>query len=166
MFQSTPTPSIRLDGVLHANGVLLAGILTDFYRDYNRDYNWGSGFSIKAGLNLRLPKTRWAFSIANQVYRLYTWQGYDRNADWSLTPSGKPVNVQGDSSKATFNHFEAVVRYRLFNHLHVSAGVDFYRRFTHYDDIDAYIPEIQCHVHGLGIKSNQVGVHLMFTYKI
>lgn len=166
MFQSTPTPGIRLDGVLHANGVLLAGILTDFYRDYNRDYNWGSGFSIKAGLNLRLPKTRWAFSIANQVYRLYTWQGYDRNADWSLTPSGKPVNVQGDSSKATFNHFEAVVRYRLFNHLHVSAGVDFYRRFTHYDDIDAYIPEIQCHVHGLGIKSNQVSVHLMFTYKI
>lgn len=167
MFRSTPSPKLRIDGALHANAVILAGTLTDFYRDYHRNYNWGSGFSVKASLNLRLPETRWTFSIGNQLYRLYTWQGYDPNTDWSLTPAGKPVNVQGDSGSTTFNHFEFLARYRIFTRLHAAFGIDVYKRFTNYYDIEYTTPEsYPFKNHGLGINSKQVGLHLMLTYKI
>ncbi|MDE6163991.1 MAG: hypothetical protein K2F62_00160, partial [Muribaculaceae bacterium] len=144
--------------------LILAGILTDFYRDYNRNYNWGSGFSIKAEMSMRLPQSRWTFSVANQFYRLYTWQGYDPNTNWSLTPEGKPVNVQGDSGNATFNHFEALVRYRIFTRLHAALGIDVYKRFSFYKDIEHTGPDFR--VQGIGIDSKQVGIHLMLTYKI
>lgn len=166
MFRSTPSPKIRIDGSLHANAVVLAGILTDFYRDYHRNYNWGSGFSIKAALSMRLPQSRWTFSVANQFYRLYTWQGYDAGADWSMTPAGKPVNIQGDASTATFNHFETLIRYRIFTRLHAAFGLDVYNRLSNYKDINIFFPEPDSNWYGLKIKSTQVGVHLMFTYKI
>lgn len=118
-------------------------------------------------MNLRLPETRWTFSIGNQLYRLYTWQGYDPNTDWSLTPAGKPVNVQGDSGSTTFNHFEFLARYRIFTRLHAAFGIDVYKRFTNYYDIEYTTPEsYPFKNHGLGINSKQVGLHLMLTYKI
>jgi len=95
MFSYVPTKLMSFDGYLHLNGVILAGVLTDFYRDYHRNYNWGSGFSVKAGLNWALSDDIISFRIANQFYKIYTWSGYDANYDWSLTPEGKPGGCSG-----------------------------------------------------------------------
>lgn len=85
MFRYAPTKLMSFDGYLHFNGVILAGVLTDFYRDYHRNYNWGSGFSVKAGLNWALSDDRISVKIANQFYKIYTWSCYVANSDCPLT---------------------------------------------------------------------------------
>ena len=160
MFRYKPLPMLNIEGFFHLNGVVLAGILTDFYRDYHRNYNWGSGFAIKAGTKIRLWDDRLSLNLADQFYKVYTWNGYDPNFDWSTTPDGKPVNVQGDSSNSTFNHFEASLSYRLWEKLYLSGGFDMYVRNTHYDGLavdGSYNPRIE---------SKQLGFHLMLMYKL
>ena len=36
-----PSPSVNFEGFVHINALILGGVLTDFYRDYHRNYNWG-----------------------------------------------------------------------------------------------------------------------------
>lgn len=164
MTQYRPTKNIYLDGYAHLNGVLLAGILTDFYRDYHRNYNWGSGFSIKVGLNASFFKNKLIVNMANQFYHIFTWDGYDNDFDWSTSPDGKPINIQGDNSKAFFNHFEVNFKYRLWNRLFLAAGLDWYHRQTNYYGIKLYF--------GNGwtrtpiLESSQLGAHLMLTYAL
>ena len=159
-----PSRRLAIDGFLHANGVILGGVLTDFYRDYHRNYNWASGFSIKAGLNLVTARDRLNISITNQFYRLYTWKGYDMNYNWSTTPEGGPVDVQGDASHAIFNHLEAAVRYRLWRGLGLQLGLDFYRRHTHYESVTV---KVDNHIfYEPRVESKQIGCHLMFTYML
>ena len=52
MAQYKPANGFVMNGFVHANAVILGGVLTDFYRDYHRNYNWGSGFSIKVSTKL------------------------------------------------------------------------------------------------------------------
>ena len=162
MARYVPVPGIILDSYLHVNGVLLAGILTDFYRDYHRNYNWGSGFGVKAGVRAAMLDRRLIVNVANQFYRIYTWNGYDPDVNWSDTPEGKPVNVQGDTSNAIFNHLEATVKYRLWGRLYLAGGVDFYRRITNYSGLT--IEEGNVISNSPQIQSKQVGTHLMLSY--
>lgn len=162
MAQYAPSDDFVFDGYAHANGLILAGILTDFYRDYHRNYNWGSGFSIKAGINASLFKNRLIVSLSNRFYKVYTWKGYDQNYDWSTTPEGKPVNIQGDKSTSTFNHLDATLKLRLWKRLYLSAGADFYWRTTSYEDLE---------IRAWGgwtvyprVHSKQIGAHVMLTY--
>lgn len=160
MAKFIPAPSMTLDGYLHLNGVVLGGILTDFYRDYHRNYNWGSGFSVKAAVNWALANDKFSIRLANQFYRLYTWKGYDQNFDWSLTPDGAPVDVQGDRSNSSFNHLEVAVNYKLWKKLYITGGFDMYIRNTHYDGLkirETTSPRIE---------SKQLGLHIMLTYKL
>ena len=162
MAQYTLSPDFVFDGSVHANGLILAGILTDFYRDYHRNYNWGSGYSLKASINASLFRNRLIINLANQFYKVYTWKGYEKNADWSTAPEGKPVDIQGDRSSSTFNHLEAILKYRIFKRFYLSAGMDFYWRSTRYTDMQIR--------HGGGlmmyprVQSKQIGAHLMLTY--
>ncbi len=164
MAQYVPSDDFVFEGYFHANGLMLAGILTDFYRDYHRNYNWGSGFSLKAGINANLFKDRLIIGLANQFYKVYTWKGYDQNADWSTAPDGKPVNIQGDRSTSTFNHLEATMKCRLLKRLYLSAGVDLYWRSTSYDDLE--IREGNVSTKYPRVHSKQVGTRLMLTYQL
>ncbi|MBD5260687.1 MAG: DUF3943 domain-containing protein, partial [Bacteroides sp.] len=58
MVRFIPNPRMSIDGFAHLNLVALAGVSTDFYRDYHRNYSWGMGFSVKAGLNWALSDDR------------------------------------------------------------------------------------------------------------
>jgi len=162
MAQYVTPNDVVFDGYVHVNGLILAGILTDFYRDYHRNYNWGSGFSIKAGINVSLLKNRLIAGIANQYYKVYTWKGYDQNADWSSSPDGKPFNIQGDESNSTFNHLEASLKYRMWKRLYLTAGADFYWRTTNYTDLQ--IRDGVSVIVGPRVYSKQIGAHLMLTY--
>lgn len=164
MFRYAPTGLMSFDGYLHLNGVILAGVLTDFYRDYNRNYNWGSGFSVKAGLNWALSDDRISVRIANQFYGIYTWKGYDVDYEWSLTPEGKPVDVQGDASRSSFNHLEASVNYRLWKRIYLTGGIDYYSRRTEYTDMSIRLGNAT--ISSPIVNSRQLGFHLMLTYKL
>ena len=151
-----------MNAYLHANGIILGGILSDYYRYYHRNYNWGSGFAFKFGLNL-FYKQRFSLSFANQFYRLYTWKGYDRNNDWSQTPNGKPINVQGDRANANFNHFEAHVNYRIWKRLQASIGIDWFKRHMFYED-GVYFDDLNWGASNPIITSSQVALNFMLSY--
>jgi len=162
MLDSKFTPQLSMNAYLHANGIILGGILSDYYRSYHRNYNWGSGFAFKFGLNL-FYKQRFSLSFANQFYRLYTWKGYDRNNDWSQTPNGKPINVQGDRANANFNHFEAHVNYRIWKRLQASIGIDWFKRHMFYED-GVYFDDLNWGASNPIITSSQVALNFMLSY--
>lgn len=157
------SPRWSLDAYLHANAVVLGGILSDFYRFYHRNYNWGSGFSFKLGLNLNF-NNRFSINLANRFYKLYTWKGYDPDIDWSLTPGGEPVNVQGNTSHAIFSHTELRADYRIWQRLYATIGLDWYYRTSTYQHMMYFTEPINWGVSTPIIDSHQVGLHLMLTY--
>ena len=165
MAKFTPNPKMSLDGYFHANSLILAGVLTDFYRKYHRNYNWGSGFALKAGINWALADGRLLVQVADQAYRVYTWMNkYDSELGSELM-----VNVQGDKSRAWFNHFETSVSYRLWNNLFLTAGLDLYHRRTNYTDtlVKVYddFGQPTSWTYQPQIDSNQLGIHFMLTYR-
>lgn len=164
MFRYAPLRPMTFDGYLHFNGVILAGVLTDFYRDYHRNYNWGSGFSVKMGLNWSIAGDKLSMRFANQFYRIFTWKGYDHDYDWSVTPEGKPVDVQGDASSSSFNHLEFALNYRVWRRLYLSVGLDYYTRHTRYNSMRVTYGTQT--ILNPQINSDQVGCHLMLVYKL
>lgn len=67
----------------YLNGIALGGNTTDFYSFDNRDYNLGSGFSIKLYTGATHNK-RWSYDVSAEHFYLYTWhntaQDYIRNS--------------------------------------------------------------------------------------
>jgi hypothetical protein len=84
------------------------------------------------------------------------------NVDWSTTPDGKPVNIQGDRSNSTFNHLEATLKFRMWKMLYLSTGVDLYWRSTYYNDLQ--IRDGGGLVSYPKVYSKQIGAHLMLSY--
>lgn len=154
-------PLFAMEAYCHANGIILGGILSDFYRFYHRNYNWASGFSLKSGINCFLPKRRLSVSVNDQLYRLYTWKGFDEDANWSLTPAGRPIDVQGDNSRALFNHLEARADYKLWKHLYATLGLNWYTRTTNYS---RYLCQDNFCASNIIINSDQLDIRLMLTY--
>lgn len=167
MFRYERPEAWSVDSYFHANAVVLGGILTDLYREYHRNYNWGSGLSMKLGAEWKGYKDRLAVSVAGRYYQLWTWMGYDENFDWSLTPEGKPVNVQGDTSRASFVHVEASADYRLWKDLFFTLEIDYFTRKTKYDAYIHLNPPINgMTAHSMPvILSHQVALQAMLTYK-
>ena len=159
MVRYIPDHRVTVDGYLHANVVALAGILTDFYRYYHRNYNWGSGFSFKVGIGVAALGGRLTVNMADQFYIVYTSNNY--GDDIMMSPDGKPLNVQGDMSRATFNHFEAQMKYRLQPKLYVTFGIDFYKRMTHYQN--RKVEYLHGYTYTPIIESKQFGVNLMIS---
>lgn len=163
MAQYLPSDDFTFSGYAHLNGVLLGGTLTEFYRDYHRNYNYGSGYSVKAGIKGAFFKNRLILDVANQFYNIFTWKGYDMYFDWSTTPAGKPVSVQGDESSAIFNHLETSFKLKLHNRLYLKGAVDFYWRHTNYkftilQGENSFFNPI--------VSSRQIAARLMISYSI
>ena len=151
-----------LSAYAHINGVLLGGILSDYYRYYHRNYNWAMGHSAKVGLKGSFLDEKLLFSLQHQYYRLYTNEVYGSNTDWTDRPGGKPVDVKGDDSIGTFYRLEGQVDYNLWKQLFITARLDFYKRFSHYRGKLKYDLGI---VYDWFIDSKQVGLQFMLTYK-
>ena len=170
MVRFIPNPRMSIDGFAHLNLVALAGVSTDFYRDYHRNYSWGMGFSVKAGLNWALSDDRISVRIANQLYWVRTNNNFDSDHTWTwmTRPNGENILIEGgDNGRTTFDHLEASVNYRLYKNLYLTAGLDFYERHTHYPDISLRVTDQHTFfgTHSFYFKSQQLGAHLMATYK-
>ncbi len=169
MLRYIPNQEMSIDGFAHFNLVALAGVSTDFYRDYHRNYSWGMGYSVKAGVNWALNNDKISVKIANQFYHLFTRNNFDSEYTWMTRPNGYSIEIDGgDNGVTTFNHFETTVNYRLIHHLYLSAGFDLYSRHTYYKDMNLYIldgPNGMASISGLKWDSKQVGAHIMLTYK-
>ncbi len=141
-----------IDGYCHANVIMLGSILSDHYQTDERNYNWASGFSIKAGLNWVLHKNKTSLSIKHEYYRLFTWHGYKYGTNLKDVDY-RTLNVQGDASVASFNVTEARVDVRMIHRLYFTLGFFNYVRSTHYRDFGH-------------IFSSSRNVRVMLTYKL
>lgn len=167
MAHYAPTSSMTLDAVLHLNGVALAGVLTEYYRKYHRNYSFGSGFSIKAGVNWALANDRVAVRIANQYYRIYTRKDYSPSSFWIMNLPGQEITVRGNGFKgpslSTFNHLEADISYNLFHRLYLTGGMDVYLRTSDYVGLTLSTGGLS--LYNPIVTSKQLGFHCRFMYK-
>lgn len=126
-----------IDAELHANCVLLGGVLSDYYRVDERDYNFVSGFGMKArgvfvGVNAKLRVT-----ASYEYYRLYSWQGYSPTVDWGMV-NPKTLNVQGDCSRTSLHIAELELKYKLTKNLSVGLSLMHLHRqssYRHNEDV-------------------------------
>ena len=151
MFRDSDTKRCVLDFYTHVNGVILGSILSDHYETDERNYNFASGFSIKAGANLVIDKDKFSISVNHEFYRLFTWSGYRYGTDLSKVDY-RTLNVQGDKSAASFNVTEVRADYRIWKKLYASLSFTNYMRTTHYRDY----PDV---------RSSSFDLNLMLAYK-
>ena len=165
MLLHKPSEKIRFEAYAHGNAVILAGILTDFYRTYHRNYNWGGGLAVKGGFSYSLGGGKVRFSLDNQFYLVYTKNGTHSYKDMSILPNGQPTGIEGDNSRAWFDHLEARFTYRIHSRLSVTTGIDFYKRKTRYghileEGLTTPLPN------PYRVNSSQLGWHLMLNYRL
>lgn len=157
-------PRFTLHVAGHANGILLGGILSDYYRFYHRSYNWASGFSAKLNLKGSTSDEKFSFSLNNQFYRLKSRNDWYSNEGYSPNPNEDPVDVEGDCSRGTFYHLEGQINYKIWKALSLTARCDWFRRSTLYNRSVAISPSFSAF--GFFIDSKQLSFQLMLTYTL
>ena len=125
----------KMEQRFFTSGILLGGTKSDYFNVIERDYNMGSGFSIKS--NTRLDFGRYGRIVLNAKYfRLWTWKGYE---DKDLQPyvDGTAdlhyLNVQGDNSNAALLVINPVIEMHLARQWSLTLSGSYYGRRTHYN---------------------------------
>ena len=125
----------RFEQRVFLDGILLGGSLTDYYNVIDRDYNMGSGYSVKAISFMEFGKVA-TFQIGADYYRIFTWKGYEGKDLATTDPLY--LNAQGDKGNATLLVLNARFGLVLSNRLNLDFNVSNYWRDTHYsyhDDV-------------------------------
>ena len=125
----------RFEQRVFLDGILLGGSLTDYYNVIDRDYNMGSGYSVKAISFMEFGKVA-TFQIGADYYRIFTWKGYEGKNLATTDPLY--LNAQGDKGNASLLVLNARFGLALSNRLNLDFNVSNYWRDTHYsyhDDV-------------------------------
>ena len=125
----------RFEQRVFLDGILLGGSLTDYYNVIDRDYNMGSGYSVKAISFMEFGKVA-TFQIGADYYRIFTWKGYEGKDLATTDPLY--LNAQGDKGNASLLVLNARFGLALSNRLNLDINVSNYWRDTHYsyhDDV-------------------------------
>lgn len=108
--------------------MLLGGAYTDYYRFIDRDYNMGSGYSLKYRFI-----TEWGrlhVRLLADFYRLYTWKGYEKKDYENADPLY--LNAQGDKSITSQLVLQPVIEVRLTGKLFAHTSMRYVMRHTGY----------------------------------
>jgi hypothetical protein len=127
----------------YLNAILLGASSSDYFRIDERDYNMGSGYSIKAFAGLTYKK-RWGFTMQIENYHIFTWRGYDENIDWNMVDH-ESLNVQGDEGNARLAVFSSNLYYMHSKNLTFNLSNRSFARRTHYklyEDVDRVVSDI------------------------
>lgn len=119
----------RFEQRVFLDGILLGGSLTDYYNVIDRDYNMGSGYSVKAISFMEFGKVA-TFQIGADYYRIFTWKGYEGKDLATTDPLY--LNAQGDKGNASLLVLNARFGLALSNRLNLDFNVSNYWRDTHY----------------------------------
>ncbi len=135
--KSSATDNVDVYAEMYVNGIALGASKTDHFFVDERDYNLGSGYSVKAFAGLTYRK-HWSFLINTENYHIFTWKGYDYNLDLStLTKEEYEVlNVQGDAGNARLTVFTTQVIYNSPKRWNLSLTNRYFSRRTHYKNPD------------------------------
>lgn len=125
----------KLEQRIFLSGILLGGTKSDHFNAIERDYNMGSGFSIKSKTQLDFGHFG-RFILNAKYFRIYTWKGYE---DKDLQPyiDGTAdlhyLNVQGDNSNAALLVVNPVMEIHLTRQWSLTLSGSYFTRRTHYN---------------------------------
>jgi hypothetical protein len=124
----------KLEQRVFLSGILLGGTKSDYFNVIERDYNMGSGFSIKSKTQLDFGRFG-RFILNAKYFRLYTWKGYedkDLQAYADGTADLHYLNVQGDRSNAALLVVNPVIEIHLARQWSVTLSGSYFSRRTFY----------------------------------
>ncbi|MBQ6209859.1 MAG: DUF3943 domain-containing protein [Prevotella sp.] len=134
---------------LFLSGILLGGTKSDYYNVIDRDYNMGSGFSVKSKTHMEMRHFG-RFILNVHYYAIYTWKGYE-NKDLS-TVNPLYLNAQGDKGNARLLVVSPMCEMDLKGPWGIIISGSYFSRKTHYkyyDDVAARTFELKagivCH---------------------
>ena len=67
----------KMEQRIFVSGIMLGGTKSDYFNVIERDYNMGSGFSVKSKTQLDFGRAA-RFVLNTKFFRLYTWKGYKK----------------------------------------------------------------------------------------
>jgi len=111
------------------SGILLGGTKSDYYNIIDRDYNMGSGYSVKMQTLLSFRKTCTVRLIAEH-YRIFTWKGYEGKDLETINPLY--LNAQGDKGNAKLTVLISQFDFPLSDRLKAEMASCYFMRDTHY----------------------------------
>jgi hypothetical protein len=135
---SMPQAGSLLSGMeqrFFVSGILLGGTKSDYFNVIERDYNMGSGFSIKSKTQLDFGKYG-RLMLNAKYFRLYTWKGYEDKDLQSYVDGTSDLhylNVQGDNSNAALLVINPIIEFHLARQWSVNLSATYYWRRTHYN---------------------------------
>ncbi|MDR1195999.1 MAG: DUF3943 domain-containing protein [Endomicrobium sp.] len=115
-------------GNIHINLVLLGASESDHYSVYERNYNFGSGYSVKLAAIVNLSKYFNVF-INAKTYQIFTLNDEE---DENYDSIYDEYNVPGNNGNTLFNIFSAGLNYRPIDYWSISVEQRFYLRQSHY----------------------------------
>lgn len=140
----------KLQQSLFLDGIILGGSLTDYYNVIDRDYNMGSGYSVKIKTLMEFNKVG-SLNIGADYYRIFTWKGYEHKDLEHTDPLY--LNAQGDKGNASLLVTDIKLLLNLSKHLSLDLGASYYWRYTYYSFHD-------------NVKSRTFDTHIGLQYKI
>lgn len=127
----------RLEQRIYLSGILLGGTKSDYYNVIDRDYNMGSGFSVKTKTQMDF-RSIGCFILHANYYRIFTWKGYEGKDLEHTDPLY--LNAQGDKSNAELLELSSMWEFDLRGPLSISWGASYFVRQTRYayhDNVNA-----------------------------
>ena len=116
------------------SGILLGGTKSDYFNVIERDYNMGSGFSVKSKTQLDFGRFG-RFVLNAKYFRIYTWKGYESKDLQGFADGTKDLhylNVQGDRSNAALLVINPVMEMHLARQWSITLSGSYYSRRTFY----------------------------------
>ncbi len=143
-----PQTTLQLNG--YASGVILGGVHCDYYDFHDRDYNLGSGYSLR--LNGALSwRQRIELDLDVEHIHLFTWRGYEHKSYKTLNPHY--INAQGAVGNSRMQMINLRGGYFFNASIGISAEVAWRKRQSYYK----YFPDV---------KVDAFELRLMFSYRI
>lgn len=121
--------SFNIEQSTFLGAIILGGGLTDYYNVIERNYNMGSGYSVKNSTILDFGK-RGSFKTDFNLYQIFTWKGYkDEELD---EKNPLYLNSQGDKGNTLFMVISPKLEIRFTEKIRVNIENSYYIRKTHY----------------------------------
>lgn len=123
----------RLEQRIFLSGILLGGTKSDYYNIIDRDYNMGSGFSVKSKTHLEFKNIS-RLILHAKYFQLHTWKGYENKDLATVDPLY--LNVQGDRGHAHLFVINPIVEVDLKKGWSLQSSMSYFIRDTHYKYLD------------------------------
>lgn len=120
---------VNLEQRIFVSGILLGGSLTDYYNIIDRNYNMGSGYSIKNNTIMNFGK-HGLFALNLGFYHIFSWKGYEHKDLETVDPLH--LNAQGDKGNVMLAVINPIIELQLNPHFKANIESSYYYRQTHY----------------------------------